>query len=88
MNKFMNLPEKPTVFGFTLGCRLNSYETEALVSELVDKLSGIRVSSPEEADLILVNTCAVTSRSQARSRKTVRSYLKKCPNANIVVTSW
>ncbi len=82
----MNLPEKTAVFGFTLGCRLNSYETEALVGELVDKLSGSSVDSPEKADLILVNTCAVTSRSQARSRKTVRSYVARYPNAQIVVT--
>ena len=82
----MNLPENTAVFGFTLGCRLNSYETEALVGELVHKLSGKRVTSPEEADLILVNTCAVTSRSQARSRKTVRSYIARHPDAKIIVT--
>ncbi len=82
----MNLPEKTAVFGYTLGCRLNSYETEALVGELVDKLSGIRVNSPQDADLILVNTCAVTGRSQARSRKTVRAYTARYPDATIVVT--
>lgn len=82
----MNLQKNTAVFGYTLGCRLNSYETEALVGELVDKLDGNRVSSPEDADLILVNTCAVTGRSQARSRKTVRSYIARYPNAAIVVT--
>ncbi len=82
----MNLPENAAVFGYTLGCRLNSYETEALVGELVDKLSGNRVNSPAEADLILVNTCAVTGRSQARSRKTVRAYTARYPDAVIVVT--
>ncbi|MCK5132248.1 MAG: MiaB/RimO family radical SAM methylthiotransferase [Candidatus Sabulitectum sp.] len=82
----MNLPDNTAVFGYTLGCRLNSYETEALVGELVDKLSGNRVSSPEDADLILVNTCAVTGRSQARSRKIVRSYTARYPDAVIVVT--
>ncbi len=82
----MNLQKNTAVFGYTLGCRLNSYETEALVGELVDKLDGNRVNSPEDADLILVNTCAVTGRSQARSRKTVRSYIARYPNAAIVVT--
>ncbi len=82
----MNLPENTSVFGYTLGCRLNSYETEALVGELVEKLSGNRVDAPGDADLILVNTCAVTSRSQARSRKTVRSYVARYPNTRIIVT--
>ncbi len=82
----MNLPENTAVFGYTLGCRLNSYETEALVGEIVEKISGKRVTSPEEADLILVNTCAVTGRSQARSRKAVRSYVARCPNVAIIVT--
>ncbi len=82
----MNLPENAAVFGYTLGCRLNSYETEALVGELVEKLSGRRVASPEDADLILVNTCAVTGRSQARSRKTVRQYIARYPDAAVVVT--
>ncbi len=82
----MNLPENTAVFGFTLGCRLNSYETEALVGEIVERISGIRVDSPGDADLILVNTCAVTSRSQARSRKVVRSYLARYPDVSIIVT--
>jgi threonylcarbamoyladenosine tRNA methylthiotransferase MtaB len=82
----MNLPENTAVFGFTLGCRLNAYETEALVGELVEKLRGRRVDSAGEADLILVNTCAVTARSQARSRKTVRGYLARYPGVEVIVT--
>jgi len=82
----MNLPENTAVFGFTLGCRLNAYETEALVGEIVEKLRGRRVDSAENADLILVNTCAVTARSQARSRKTVRGYLARYPGVEVIVT--
>ena len=82
----MNLPDNAAVFGYTLGCRLNSFETEALVEELVDVLSGRRVTTPEEADLILVNTCAVTARSQGRSRRTVRSWASRFPGKEIVVT--
>jgi len=82
----MNLPENTAVFGYTLGCRLNSFETEALVEELVDVLSGRRVATPEEADLIVVNTCAVTARSQGRSRRIVRSWASRFPEKEIVVT--
>ncbi len=52
----------------------------------MNELDGTRVETPADADLILVNTCVVTSRSQARSRKTVRSYLLKYPMAKVVVT--
>ncbi|RKZ04573.1 tRNA (N(6)-L-threonylcarbamoyladenosine(37)-C(2))-methylthiotransferase MtaB, partial [Candidatus Fermentibacteria bacterium] len=82
----MNLPDNAAVFGYTLGCRLNSFETEALVEELVDVLSGRRVTTPEEADLIVVNTCAVTARSQGRSRRIVRSWASRFPEKDIVVT--
>jgi len=78
--------KNPAVFGYTLGCRLNSYETEALVEELVSVLGGRRAASPEEADLLIVNTCAVTARSQARSRRAVKSYSSRFPGTVIVVT--
>ncbi len=76
----------PSVFGYTLGCRLNSYETEALVEELASALGGLRADTPDSAGVIIVNTCAVTGRSQARSRKAVRSYAARHPDALIVVT--
>lgn len=80
------IPVNPRVFGYTLGCRLNAYETEAMVDDLVGTLDGTRVKEADKADIILVNTCAVTGRSQARSRKTVRSYASRFPNAHIVAT--
>lgn len=76
----------PFVFGYTLGCRLNSYETDALVEEIVQSLPAARTGNPDEADIIIVNTCAVTGRSQARSRKAVRGYLARNPGARIIVT--
>ncbi len=80
------IPANPRVFGYTLGCRLNAYETEAMVDDLVRTLDGTRVKDADLADIILVNTCAVTGRSQARSRKTVRSYASRFPHAQIAVT--
>jgi threonylcarbamoyladenosine tRNA methylthiotransferase MtaB len=43
------------------------------------------VSSPELADVVVVNTCAVTSRAQARSRKYVRSVARRC-DALVIAT--
>ena len=82
MKKFIN----PSVYGYTLGCRLNSYETDALVEEVIQLLHGTRAEEPENAHLIIVNTCAVTGRSQARSRKAVRSFLSHNPEVHIIVT--
>lgn len=65
------------VYSYTLGCRLNAYESEALVSQLQTKLGFSRTDNPHEADVVLVNTCMVTGKSQARSRKLVRSIRKK-----------
>ncbi len=64
------------IWGYTLGCRLNSYETEALLEEFCRRCGMERTSDPGKADIVLVNTCAVTGRSTARSRKTVRALLK------------
>ena len=73
------------IYGYTLGCRLNSYETEALLEEFVSRCGAVRVSDPYAADLILVNSCAVTGRSTARSRKSVRQF-RRCSEATVVVT--
>ena len=73
------------IYGYTLGCRLNAYETEALLEEFVERCGAERVTEPSEADLILVNSCAVTGRSTARSRKSVRQYLRNS-DATVVVT--
>jgi len=73
------------IYGYTLGCRLNAYETEALLEEFVERCGAERVTEPSEADLILVNSCAVTGRSTARSRKSVRQYLRNS-DARLVVT--
>ncbi len=74
------------IWGYTLGCRLNSYETDAIVEQIIAELHGVRAAVQEEADIIVVNTCAVTGKSQARSRKAVRTFLTRNPHARIIVT--
>ena len=67
----------PGVYAATLGCRLNAYETDAVVEELASLCGASRVEAPELADLVLVNTCCVTGKAQARSRKTLRSLARR-----------
>ena len=59
----------------TLGCRLNSYESEVLK----EKLAGID-------DLIIINTCAVTGEAERQCRQTIRKLRREHPSAKIVVT--
>lgn len=77
--------QKHRIYGYTLGCRLNAYETEALLEEFRRRCGVERVTDPDEATIILVNSCAVTGRSTARSRKSVRSFCRNT-DASVIVT--
>lgn len=59
----------------TLGCRINSYESEVLK----EKLGNLD-------NVIIVNTCAVTGEAERQCRQTIRKLRKENPNAKIVVT--
>lgn len=59
----------------TLGCRINSYESEVLK----EKLGSLD-------NVIIVNTCAVTGEAERQCRQTIRKLRKQNPQAKIVVT--
>ena len=67
---------KPPVF-HTLGCRLNAYETEAMR----EMTAGAGLS-----DLVIVNTCAVTSEAVRKARQDIRRLRRQHPGATLVVT--
>ncbi|MDD5601720.1 MAG: radical SAM protein, partial [Candidatus Izemoplasmatales bacterium] len=68
----------------TLGCKVNTYETEAIWEQL--KMKGFtRVDFNELADLYVINTCMVTNTGEAKSRQMIRHPLKLNPNAIMVV---
>lgn len=81
----ISFPEGAGVFGYTHGCRLNACETDAMVESAVRRFRGSVSRDPSTADIIIVNTCTVTGRSRARSRKTVKSFRTRNPGALIVV---
>ena len=73
-----------TVAFLTLGCKVNTYETEA-VEELL-KNSGYNIGRFEEyADVYIVNTCTVTAMSDKKSRQMIRRTRKLNPSAVVVV---
>ena len=69
---------------FTLGCKVNSYESEVLISGLAQK--GYEVSDEMGyADLYILNTCAVTEMAEKKSRQAVARLKKFNPNARVIV---
>jgi threonylcarbamoyladenosine tRNA methylthiotransferase MtaB len=70
---------------FTVGCKLNQYETEAL-GEGLENAGFKRVDfSAEPADIYIVNTCTVTSQSDYSSRQAIYRAHKKSPTAEIII---
>lgn len=69
----------------TLGCRLNQYETDALVSAFDNRNYSI-VDFEEPADILVVNTCTVTNRSDHKSRNIISQARRKNKDALVIVT--
>ncbi len=73
-----------TVFFITFGCKVNCYETECLRSEFIR--NGFDISSSEDADIVVVNSCTVTSESDKKLRQTIHRIKKLHPEALVVLT--
>ncbi|MEG3605101.1 MAG: MiaB/RimO family radical SAM methylthiotransferase, partial [Verrucomicrobiota bacterium] len=67
-----------------LGCRLNQYEALAMEGRL--KEAGFEmVPFGDQADLGIINTCTVTNEADAKSRNTIRRFIRSNPLATVVV---
>ncbi|MEW5734350.1 MAG: tRNA (N(6)-L-threonylcarbamoyladenosine(37)-C(2))-methylthiotransferase MtaB [Thermodesulfobacteriota bacterium] len=70
---------------FTLGCKVNQYESDRLAQDLVAR--GLHPAEEgEAAGLVIVNTCTVTGRAAQQSRQAVRAELRKNPGAVALVS--
>ncbi len=74
-----------TVSFKTLGCRLNQFETDALVTGFHNAGYQI-VDFEEKADVTVINTCTVTNQSDQKSRHTINHAAAKNRDALLVVT--
>ena len=63
---------------YTLGCKVNQYETQAVETMLRER--GYEAVQ-ENADVVIVNTCAVTAESGRKSRQAIRRLMQKNPGA-------
>ena len=61
---------------YTLGCRLNQCESEAICDSFLKEGYEI-VKENDEASLYIVNTCTVTSKAEQKARRMIRIFSKK-----------
>ena len=65
---------------YTLGCKVNQYETAAMETELLRRGHAL-TDFESEADAYIINTCAVTAVSDKKSRQMIRRAKKRNPRA-------
>jgi len=68
----------------TLGCKVNQVESENIAEEL-EKLGYSVSMGLNEADIYIINTCAVTNEAERKSRNIITKLLKINPNSSIYV---
>ena len=66
---------------YTLGCKVNTYESEYAINEFLKRGYEVTDFSDDTADIYLINTCTVTNTSDQKSRKMIRQARKKNPYA-------
>ncbi|MCP3874413.1 MAG: tRNA (N(6)-L-threonylcarbamoyladenosine(37)-C(2))-methylthiotransferase MtaB [Desulfobacteraceae bacterium] len=69
----------------TLGCKVNQYESDGIASNLENQ-GWIKGSKKQQADVFIINTCAVTSKAAMQSRQSIRKFIRENPDAKIIVT--
>lgn len=72
---------------YTLGCKVNQYESEA-IAECLEKM-GVEVchaKEEEKCDICIINTCTVTAESDRKCRQIIRRAQKTNPNAVVLLT--
>ncbi len=70
---------------FTVGCKLNQYETQAIAEEL-EGCGFERVDFSQPAEIYVINTCTVTKESDYSSRQAIYRAKRRSPQAKIIVT--
>ncbi|HKE83291.1 MAG TPA: tRNA (N(6)-L-threonylcarbamoyladenosine(37)-C(2))-methylthiotransferase MtaB [Vicinamibacterales bacterium] len=68
----------------TFGCRVN--QADSLVIEGALRARGAIDAPPDQADLVIVNTCSVTASADQGARQTIRRIARSNPDVRVVVT--
>ncbi len=68
---------------YSLGCKVNTYESEFVMNEL--KKAGYIIKSFDNVcDVYIINTCTVTNNSDSKSKKIIHQAIRRNPNACVV----
>lgn len=70
---------------YTLGCKVNQYETQSMREEF-EKNGFISVNESIPTDVAVINSCTVTAESDRKTRQLLHRIRRKNPNAVIVLT--
>lgn len=70
---------------YTLGCKVNQYESQALAERLRENGYEI-VDNRQDADVYIINSCTVTSSADQKTRQAVRRFKRNNPNSIVVLT--
>ncbi|MBN2323868.1 MAG: tRNA (N(6)-L-threonylcarbamoyladenosine(37)-C(2))-methylthiotransferase MtaB [Spirochaetes bacterium] len=82
------MPEKLAVTVLNHGCKLNQYEGEALLQRFLDAgYKNAETGSGEPADIVVVNTCTVTEKSDRKSRHTIHKAAKRKQSGGLLVVT-
>ncbi len=79
------MPESYRFYIFTIGCKINQYETQALRESWLRK-GYEETSEPQNAHIILMNSCAVTEKAVQDLRKLTRRFYRNNPQSRIIIT--
>lgn len=69
---------------YTLGCKVNQYESQAIGEALTKK--GFEITNDKKADVIIVNSCTVTASADQKTRQAVRRFKRNNPDSIVVLT--
>jgi len=73
-----------TVAFLTLGCKVNTYESEAML-KLFHQAGYQEVAFKNQADVYVINTCTVTNTGDSKSRQMIRKAIRQNPQAIVCV---
>jgi len=76
-------PPHWTFYIFTFGCRVNQYESQS-IREAWKEHGGIECSKPEQAKIILINSCAITAKAESEIKSTIFR-LEKLQTSNTII---
>lgn len=70
---------------YTLGCKVNQYESQA-IGESLRKRGYEIVDGKDSSDVVIVNSCTVTAESDRKTRQAVRRFKRQNPHGIVVLT--